>query len=142
MRGTQGPSLVPGRAGVLGHHPANRGVPKYTHSQVKTSVSEHFDHTLYIIQYNFFNPASDNLALEDKWLQTTSFALYEKKLHHCNRTSQRHVQKGLQQCLYINHYVTKIIWRLPCTVKCQVKGTFLYTYFPTHDLPPNSEVHF
>jgi len=43
-----GPFLVPGREGVLGHHPANRGVPKFTHSQVKKSVSELVDHTLYI----------------------------------------------------------------------------------------------
>ena len=48
MRGALGPFLVPGREGVVGHYPANRGVPKCTHSRVKISVSEHFDHTLYV----------------------------------------------------------------------------------------------
>jgi hypothetical protein len=48
LRGALGPSLVPGREGVLGHHPANRGVPKCTHNRVKKSVSELVDHTLYI----------------------------------------------------------------------------------------------
>ena len=51
LRGTLGPSLVPGRAGFLGHHPANRGVPKCTHSWVKKSVSELVDHTLYSQNY-------------------------------------------------------------------------------------------
>jgi hypothetical protein len=46
------PSLVPGREGVLGHHPANRGVPKCTHSRVKKSVSELVDHTFYILDSN------------------------------------------------------------------------------------------
>jgi len=47
LRGALGPSLFPGREGVLGHHPANRGVLKCTHSQAKKSVSELVDHTLY-----------------------------------------------------------------------------------------------
>ena len=47
LRGALGPSLVIWREGVLGHHPANRRVPKCTQSRVKKSVSELFDHTLY-----------------------------------------------------------------------------------------------
>ena len=42
--------LSQGDIRVLGHHPANRGVLKSTHSQVKKSILEHFDHTLYASQ--------------------------------------------------------------------------------------------
>ena len=45
--------------------------------------------------------------------------------------SQIHVQKGLQQCLYINHYITKIICHLPGTVNVRLRE-----FFCTHIFQP------
>jgi len=61
LRGAPGPSLIPGREGVLGHHLTHRGVPKHTNSRVKKSILEHFDHTSYGCE--FYNKPSKYIGL-------------------------------------------------------------------------------